>query len=186
MNNEITLEDLAKRAAKEFILANDGPFDMARVKAEKNEEMEALFLQLLKKGLNFSDAEYTFSERERTKYWNNKREKISFEDVVFEKNMTLILLLPKMIFSYKALDELEKSKDLSRLCAMMLMKMHKNNLPTELELAVVHLPGNGNLVQAFIDVGYRWSDRAKRQIERFYPDIHKNSEYRDLGSWMFC
>lgn len=172
---EITLEDLAQKAAKEFIAVN-GSYDMQHIKAEKSEKTETLFLQYLKNGLQFSEAEKIYSERERTKLWNNKKEKgISFVDVVYEKNMPLLLMLPKMIFSYKALDELEQRKDLLKLCALIIIKMHKDSLPPELELAIVHLPGNGNIVHAFIDVDYQWSDRAKRQIERFYPKMYERT-----------
>ena len=192
------LEDVVKLAVRSY-LREYKSFDAAAVKkmyVQNPAELDTLYLDLLGKGLDLKvnvqsfenrraallEKEGLFSGKKAEAYWG--KGPFSVEAFVFDRNKTLLLQMPRMLFSLSALSVIEKDADLRSTFALLFIHLFEKAIPSEVELKVVHFPGNGELVKTFGKMGHVWSDRALRQIEQFHPEIFQEmSAPGNYSSW---
>lgn len=151
------------------------------------EEFISLTVQMLKKSRKPFDFE-VFS-------WKYKQDKAAidqdFKDILTKKAETfdeiqeLLSKMPEMSCSVNAMSLIEKDKHLSGMYADFMLKFCDGRLPIGVELMSIYLMGDG-VIQAFSARDYEWSDRAKRQMERFHPELYKRlfCTVRSYSSWM--
>ncbi len=176
---EFTLEDLAEAGVRWYLDTNRGFFP-GRIRAEmaqKNDEQEDKLIQLLKRGIKKDKVEY------EQRNVNSFGPQESYIDFLVDKNLELLLTLPKMLYLPRALEKVEETKDLVNLFALMLVKLHKGTIPEEVELDILNFLGKGKLQQAFIDLGYNWSNRAMRRMERQWPELLEQNSGRHSATF---
>lgn len=100
-------------------------------------------------------------------------------------DVELMVKMPEMCYSINALSVIESDSCLTEVYVPLMLRLCNNKLPQGIELMVIFLVVD-KLIRAFSNCGYVWSERAKRQIERFHPELYEPlfNPVRNFSSWM--